>query len=131
MVERFELGEFANRPCGTLSTGQRQRVSVARALLNDPDAVVLDEPTTGLDLVSSQFIHDALRECAKEGRAVLFSTHILSDAELLCDRISIMAGGRIVAEGSVPELLARTGVAQLSRAFLTLVRGISDSEPAP
>jgi sodium transport system ATP-binding protein len=121
VVELFGLGAFAGRHCGTLSTGQRQRVSVARAIVHDPPALILDEPTVGLDVVSGQTILEFIvREKARD-KAVLFSTHHMDEVELLADRVGILSRGRLVAEGTVEGLLERTGQASLAKAFLGLV----------
>lgn len=122
MVEAFGLGEFADRLCGKLSTGQRQRVSIARAVVHDPPALVLDEPTLGLDVLSSESIFRFIADARDRGRAVIFSTHQMSEVELLADRVGIIAGGRLVAEGTVGEIVARAGEQNLARAFLRIVR---------
>jgi sodium transport system ATP-binding protein len=122
MISLFDLGSFADRLCGKLSTGQRQRVSIARAILHDPPALVLDEPTLGLDLVSGEAIYQFIGAVRARGRAVLFSTHQMSEVELLADRVGIIAGGRLVAEGTIEEILQRSGESNLARAFLHIVR---------
>jgi sodium transport system ATP-binding protein len=121
-VQELEMAAFADRPCRTLSSGQKQRANIARAFLHDPDVLILDEPTAALDIVSGQFIVEAIRRKRTAGRAVLFSTHIMSEAELLCDRILFLHAGRITDSGTVDELLARTGCANLTDAFLTRAR---------
>ncbi|HET7459750.1 MAG TPA: ABC transporter ATP-binding protein [Longimicrobium sp.] len=122
MVRAFGLGEFADRLCGKLSTGQRQRVSIARAVVHDPPALVLDEPTLGLDVLSSESIFRFIAEARERGRAVIFSTHQMSEVELLADRVGIIAGGRLVAEGTVGGIVAGAGEQNLARAFLRIVR---------
>jgi sodium transport system ATP-binding protein len=122
VVERFGLHDFGDRLCGKLSTGQRQRVSIARAVVHDPPALVLDEPTLGLDVLSSEAILRFIEDARARGRAVLFSTHQMSEVELLADRVGIIAGGRLVAEGTVDDIVARAGEANLARAFLRIVR---------
>ncbi|MBW3571487.1 MAG: ABC transporter ATP-binding protein [Gemmatimonadetes bacterium] len=122
MVERFAIGDFADRLCGRLSTGQRQRVSIARAAVHDAPALVLDEPTLGLDVLSGQAIYDFVADARGRGRAVLFSTHHMSEVELLADRVGILAGGRLVEEGTADEIVARSGEANLARAFLRIAR---------
>lgn len=120
-VETFGIAPFADRLCGKLSTGQRQRVSIARATVHDPPALVLDEPTLGLDVLSGEAIYRFIDGARARDRAVLFSTHQMSEVELLADRVGIIAGGRLVAEGTAEELVSRTGERNLSRAFLRIV----------
>jgi sodium transport system ATP-binding protein len=121
LVELLELHEFANRQCGRLSTGQRQRVSIARTLLHDPPALILDEPTLGLDLVSGRSIYAMIHLARMRGRAILFSTHQMEEVEVLADRVGVISRGKLVAEGSVDELIERTGQKNLARAFLSLI----------
>lgn len=121
MVELFGVGEFQGRFCGKLSTGQRQRVSLARAAVHDPPALVLDEPTLGLDVLSGRTIYRFMDEERARGKAVLFSTHQMAEVELLADRVGVLSRGELVAEGTVDELVAASGEANLARAFLRLV----------
>lgn len=118
LVEELEMGDFAGRPCSTLSSGQKQRANIARAFLHSPDLLILDEPTNALDVVSGQFIVEAIRREKAAGRAVLFSTHIMGEAEYLCDRVALLHQGRLVDQGPLAELLARSGCANLTDAFL-------------
>jgi len=112
------MGEFAERPCGTLSSGQKQRANIARAFLHEPDLLILDEPTVALDVVSGQFIVESIRRQREAGRGVLFSTHIMSEAEYLCDRILLIHRGHVIDEGPLEGLLARSGCRNLTDAFL-------------
>ncbi|MDP3504278.1 MAG: ABC transporter ATP-binding protein [Myxococcales bacterium] len=118
LVRELEMGAFATRACGTLSSGQKQRANVARAFLHDPELLILDEPTNGLDVISGKFIVEAIRREKAAGRAVLFSTHIMGEAEYLCDRIYLLHQGRIVDSGPLADLLERSGQANLTDAFL-------------
>jgi sodium transport system ATP-binding protein len=118
LVDELEMASFKDRPCSTLSSGQKQRANIARAFLHEPDLLILDEPTNALDVVSGQFVAAAIRRKRGEGRAVLFSTHIMSEAEYLCDRIALMHAGRLVDEGSLSDLLVRSQQANLTDAFL-------------
>ena len=95
----LELGAFFDRRCEALSTGERQRLSIARAVLHDPAVLVLDEPTAGLDVLASRFLRDFVRAERDRGKAVVFSTHYLAEAELLCDRIGLLHRGRLLARG--------------------------------
>jgi sodium transport system ATP-binding protein len=119
----FEIEDFAHRLCGTLSTGQRQRVSIARSVLHDPPALILDEPTLGLDVLSGRTIFAFIHTARMRKRAVLFSTHQMDEVELLADRVGVLNEGRLVAEGTLDELMAATKQKSLARAFLHIVEG--------
>lgn len=127
MVDLFAISEFADRLCGRLSTGQRQRVSLARALVHDPPALILDEPTLGLDILSGQTIYDFIARERSRGKAVLFSTHQMDEVDLLADRVGVLRGGRLVAEGTPGDVVADTGEANLARAFLSLVQATEEA----
>jgi len=121
LAELFGLDDFRGRYCGRLSTGQRQRVALARAIVHDPPALILDEPTLGLDVLSGETIYRFMAEEKSRGKAILFSTHQMAEVELLADRVGVLSRGRLVAEGTVEELVRRTGARNLARAFLSLV----------
>jgi len=123
LVQTFGIESFEGRYCSKLSTGQRQRVSIARAIVHDPPALILDEPTLGLDVLSGQTIYNFIRDERARGKAILFSTHQMAEVELLADRVGVLAGGRLVGEGTVADLLTQTGQANLTHAFLHLVEG--------
>jgi sodium transport system ATP-binding protein len=118
LVARFEMGAFADKPCGTLSAGQKQRANVARAFLHEPPALILDEPTTALDVLSGRFLLDAIREARDAGKAVLFSTHIMGEVDYLCDRVVLLHQGQVLDQGPSAEVCARAGVRTLTEAFL-------------
>jgi sodium transport system ATP-binding protein len=118
MIDMLEMADFAMRPCGSLSSGQKQRTNIARAFLHQPELLILDEPTTSLDVVSGQFIVEAIRREREAGRAILFSTHIMGEAEYLCDRIYLLHEGRIIDNGSLAQILQRSGCGNLTDAFL-------------
>lgn len=122
LVTELEMAAFADRPCRTLSTGQKQRANIARAFLHRPSVLMLDEPTAALDVISGQFIIEAIRRERAAGRAVLISTHIMSEAEELCDRIYLLHEGGIADHGTLAEILARAGCASLTEAFLRYAR---------
>jgi sodium transport system ATP-binding protein len=115
---QLDMSSFVNRASGGLSSGQKQRANIARAFLHEPDLLILDEPTAALDVVSGQFIVETIRREKAAGRAILFSTHIMSEAEYLCDRIVLLHQGRTVDEGTLPELIERAGARNLTDAFL-------------
>ncbi|MEM1214881.1 MAG: ABC transporter ATP-binding protein [Bacteroidota bacterium] len=122
LIEAFGITPFVDRHCEKLSTGQKQRVSIARTLVHDPAVVILDEPTTGLDIMSSEFILQFIRNMAREeGKALIFSTHNLSEVARLCDRIAIINSGQLAYLGPLAGLRERTGQNDLSAAFFHLV----------
>jgi sodium transport system ATP-binding protein len=130
LTQALQLGGFFERRCEALSTGERQRLSIARAVLHDPAVLVLDEPTAGLDVLASRFLRDFVRGERDRGKAVVFSTHYLAEAELLCDRIGLLHRGRLLAEGTPPALRALAGdAASLEEAFLRLVGAGTRARP--
>lgn len=130
----FGLTEFLHQRCATLSTGQKQRVNLTRALIHNPPVLLLDEPTLGLDVLGSQVVREYIAHLRGEGKAVILTTHRLEEAEGLCDRFGLMHRGHIVSEGTLTELRARTGCQTLVEMFLqlshigpVLARGASDT----
>jgi sodium transport system ATP-binding protein len=130
LVRDLEMEGFASRPCGTLSAGQKQRANIARAFLHEPELLILDEPTNALDVVSGRFIVAWIRRERAAGRAILLSTHVMSEAEYLCDRIVLLHEGRIVDQGALAELLERSGQRNLTDAFLFHVERSRPRPPA-
>jgi sodium transport system ATP-binding protein len=116
----FDITGYADRPNDRLSTGMKQRVGLARAVVHDPPVLILDEPTSGLDPIVSRTVEQAVKSLASAGKCVLFSTHLLSQAEEICDRIGVIGQGRVLAEGTIPELCAKTGAKSLPQAFFSL-----------
>ena len=109
LANLFDLTPLLNRRCSLLSTGQRQRVVLARALIHAPPVMLLDEPTRGLDVLASQVVVDYVRRLRDEGKAVIVSTHRLDEAERLCDRFGLLHMGRLRLEGTLAELRSATG----------------------
>ena len=116
----FDITSYADRPNDRLSTGMKQRVGLARAVVHDPPVLILDEPTSGLDPIVSRTVEQAVRTLKAAGKCVLFSTHLLAQAEEICDRIGVIGQGRVLAEGTIQELCASTGTQTLSQAFFAL-----------
>lgn len=114
------LGDFIEQRCGTLSTGQRQRVNLARALIHRPPVMLLDEPTLGLDVMGSQVVTEYIEYLRGEGKAVILTTHHLDDAERYCSRFGLLHKGSLVIEGTLAELRERTGCTSLFEMFLKL-----------
>jgi ABC-2 type transport system ATP-binding protein/sodium transport system ATP-binding protein len=116
------LGDLLSRRCVTLSTGQTQRVNLARALIHRPPVLLLDEPTSGLDVLGSQIVAEFVDHLRKQGKAVILTTHRLDEAERLCDRFGLLHQGRLVCTGTLAELRAQTGCDNLVEMFIHLVR---------
>lgn len=124
LIARFHLTDFVNRPLESLSHGTRQRVAIVSALLHEPEVFVIDEPMVGLDPQHARVVKDVLRECSRAGMTVLLSTHQLSVAEEMADRIGIIHGGKLIAVGNRDELRRQSGTAgQLEEIFLSLTTG--------
>ena len=121
VLATFGIDEYAEKRCEKLSTGMKQKVSIARAVVHDPEVLILDEPTTGLDVLAAATTMDFVRKAREEGKCILFSTHIMSEAERICDRIGILHGGVIRAEGSLDELRESTGEHYLEDIFRRVV----------
>jgi sodium transport system ATP-binding protein len=112
---------IADRRAAGLSQGERMKVAIARALVHDPHNLLLDEPTNGLDILSVRTLREHLRALRGEGRCLLFSSHVLQEVAALCDRIVVLAQGRVVAIGTHAELVARAGTGNLEDALITLI----------
>jgi sodium transport system ATP-binding protein len=126
LTELMGLTEFLNRRAATLSTGQKQRVNLARALIHDPPVVLLDEPTRGLDVVGSQVVFDFVRRLRNAGKAVIVCTHQLDEAQRLCDRFGLLHHGRLRHEGTLEALREQTGVKSLVEMFLQLLGRVGE-----
>ncbi|HQW64626.1 MAG TPA: ATP-binding cassette domain-containing protein, partial [Pseudomonadota bacterium] len=111
LIAALDMADFADRRTEGFSQGQRTKTAIARALVHQPRNVILDEPTNGLDVMTTRAMRGFLRRLREEGRCVLFSSHIMQEVAALCDRIVVIAKGRVVAQGSADELRAQTGEA--------------------
>jgi sodium transport system ATP-binding protein len=114
----FGIREFLDRRCSTLSSGQKQRVNLARSLIHEPPVILLDEPTRGLDVVGSKVIFDYIAAARDAGKAVIVCTHRLDEAQRMCDRFGLLHRGRMMHEGTLAELQAATGLISLTDMFL-------------
>jgi sodium transport system ATP-binding protein len=119
VLERLDMRSFANQRAESLSSGQKQKVAIARAIVNDPPVLMFDEPTSNLDVLASREVREFMVESKGRGKCVIFSTHVLHDAERLCDRVAIIHQGRIIASGSTAEVKGR--YQDLEDSFLSLV----------
>lgn len=120
LFETFDMSDFKDKRIEELSTGMKQKASIVVNLVNDPDVVIFDEPTSGLDIVTARSVLDYLKKLRNEGKTVIVSTHIMSEAEKLADKVAMIIGGRKVIEGTIPEILAKTQTADLEDAFFKL-----------
>ncbi len=117
---RFGISPFADKRIVELSTGMKQKISIAISLIHDPPVIIFDEPTNGLDILTSKQVTDYLKELRAKGHAIILSTHIFSVAEELCDDIAVLIDGSIVARGTVGELIAQTGTSTFEEAFFRI-----------
>ena len=119
VLDRLDMVPFADERAESLSSGQKQKVAIARAVVHDPPVLMFDEPTSNLDVLASREIREFMVESKQRGKCVIFSTHVLHDAERLCDRVTIIHQGRVVASGPTGEV--RGAYTDLEDAFLALV----------
>ena len=118
----FGIKDFAHKQIKELSTGMKQKAAIAVSLVHDPEIVIFDEPTNGLDIVTARSVTDYLKKLRDEGKLVIVSTHIMSEAEKLCERIGVIIDGKKVAEGTLSELLEETHTEDLEDAFFELYK---------
>jgi sodium transport system ATP-binding protein len=121
LLQALDMRDIADRRAEGFSQGQRVKTAIARALVHDPRNVILDEPTNGLDVMATRAMRKFLLRLRGEGRCVLFSSHIMQEVAALCDRIVVIAKGRVVAEGTADELRAQTGESNLEDAFVRII----------
>lgn len=123
LADELDMHEFLDRRCDTFSTGMKQKTSIARTLIHDPAVMIFDEPTLGLDVMAARTIVRFVRDCRARGKTVIYSTHVMSEVEKLCDVVSIIHGGRLLAEGTLPELRTRFGEQDIEEIFVKTVGG--------
>jgi len=123
LADELDMHEFLDRRCDKFSTGMKQKTSIARTLIHDPAVMIFDEPTLGLDVMTARSIVKFVRECRNRGKTVIYSTHVMSEVEKLCDVIGIIHGGKLVAEGTLAELQARFGEKDMEEIFVQAVGG--------
>jgi sodium transport system ATP-binding protein len=121
IFNRLDMNSFRDRRCDKLSTGMKQKTSIARTLVHDPPVMIFDEPTLGLDIMTARTIIAFIRECRDRGKTVIFSTHIMSEVQKLCDVIGIIQSGKLLAEGSLAELRDRYHEQDLEEIFVKIV----------
>ncbi len=128
LFTHFGINDFQDKKIDELSTGMKQKAAIAVSLVHDPEVVIFDEPTNGLDIVTARSVTDYLKLLKEQGKLVLVSTHIMSEAEKLCDRIGIIIDGKKVMDGTLAEILERTGEHDLEDAFFCLYKQYNGGE---
>ena len=123
LADELDMHEFLDRRCDKFSTGMKQKTSIARTLIHDPAVMIFDEPTLGLDVMTARAIVKFVRDCRARGKTVIYSTHVMSEVEKLCDVIGIIHGGRLVAEGTLAQLQDRFVERDLEEIFVKAVGG--------
>ena len=121
LVNTLDMSDFIDRRTEGFSQGQRVKVAIARAMVHNPQTVLLDEPSNGLDVMSTRALRRYILDLKERGHSIVLSTHIMQEVAALCDRIVIIAGGRIAADGSAEELLQQSGCSTLEDAFVSLI----------
>ena len=123
LSRELDMHDFLDRRCDKFSTGMKQKTSIARTLVHDPDVMIFDEPTLGLDVMTARAIVKFVRDCRDRGKTVIYSTHVMSEVEKLCDVIGIIHDGRLVTEGTLPQLRERFGEPDMEEIFVKAVGG--------
>src|SRR5712691_9172700 len=121
IFHRLDMNGFRDRRCDKLSTGMKQKTSIARTLVHDPPVMIFDEPTLGLDVMTTRIIVSFIRECRDNGKTVIFSTHVMSEVEKLCDTIGIIHDGKLLSEGSLTQLREKYSEHDLEEIFVKVV----------
>src|SRR3989454_36997 len=121
IFNRLDMNEFRDRRCDKLSTGMKQKTSIARTLVHDPPVMIFDEPTSGLDVMTARTIIGFIKECRDRGKTVIFSTHVMSEVEKLCDIVGIIQSGKLLTEGTLTQLREKHGEQDLEEIFVKVV----------
>ena len=125
------IDAFAHRRVGKLSTGMQQKVSIARTIIHDPEVIIFDEATSGLDVIAARAIIQFIRQCRADGKTVLFSTHIMSEVSLLADDLAIVHGGKLIYSGTLAEFTAASGERSLEEAFVHRIEAAEATTATP
>ena len=126
IIERFDMESFKNQKIDSLSTGQTQRVGIARCIVHNPQYYIFDEATSGLDIISSQVILDFIKEEKKKNKCIVYSTHYMEEAENICDRVVLINKGKVIAIGTPKEIEKKTKTTNIRDAFFALIGGTSE-----
>ena len=121
LFTKLGIHEFSKKRIGQMSTGMKQKVSIARSMIHDPSVVIFDEPTSGLDVITANSIIELIRDCKSEGKTVIFSSHIMSEVDLLCDDLAIISKGDLIYSDTMDDFRSRFSGISLTEAFINLV----------
>ncbi len=124
VIDDIDIGDFADRRSKGFSQGQRTKVALARALVHQPNNIILDEPSNGLDVMATRSLRDLIRKLKADGKCVLFSSHVMQEVAALCDEIIIIAGGRVALHDTPDNIRARTGCDDLEDAFVHAIEKV-------
>jgi len=130
MIEEFNLSEFIDRATGKLSMGQKQRIMIARTLVHDPEVVIFDEATTGLDVLAAKGLMDIIRSCKDTGKTVLFSTHIMGEVALMADDVTVLHKGQQIFSGTIEDLKQSQEGESMEEKFIALLDSVEKKEGA-
>lgn len=122
LFDQLNIHEFSKKQIGQLSTGMKQKVSIARSMIHDPDVVIFDEPTSGLDVITANNIIELIKQCKQQGKTIIFSSHIMSEVDLLCDDLGIISGGRLIYNDTLENFRKQSGNQSLTEAFISIVK---------
>jgi sodium transport system ATP-binding protein len=122
LFDLLDMNFYANKPIGKLSTGMKQKVSICRTMIHDPDILVFDEPTSGLDVISAEAIIDLVRACKEQNKTVIFSSHIMSEVELLCDDLAVIHKGKIIEQSSFQDFKNSAPNQSLIARFIEIIK---------
>lgn len=126
LASKFKMEEYINRRVGKFSRGMKQKVAIARAIVHEPTVILLDEPTAGLDISASKLIHDFIKDCKNDNKAIVFSSHSMNEVEKLCDRIIIIHKGAIIEAGTIDEIKNKYSNNDMEQIFMKLVGEINE-----
>ena len=127
-LDMLDMHDFKDRIIEKLSTGQVQKTSISRCMIHDPDIYILDEPTLGLDILTSKTIIDFIREKKEEGKTIIFSTHYMEEADLLCDKIGLIHKGKLIDSGTIEEMKEKTGLDNIRDIFFSYLENEDKKE---
>lgn len=127
LFELLDMKDFLNKRIGKLSTGMKQKVSICRTMIHDPEVVIFDEPTSGLDVITAENIIQLIRDCKNDGKTVIFSSHIMSEVDLLCDDIAIVHKGKLLLQSTMDEFRTNMKSESLTQEFINIVHQSNES----